>query len=682
MSRLRRLEQRQPANYKHIIPTGFRFHHLKIAARKVRGLRTLNCNPMRYYLELHRRDMAYFGGLHQGNVAVAKPLHELQLGPEAEVHIKEQAYALGALVRALIAYQPEDLKIAFEERGQLEIGQYLYRQIFGDTLPSTLRGSQDEHVELRIITDDEHLARLPWVLLAHRGAFLSMTGWSIALARDPHPRDCELPASPKLLIIAPEPAGIASTRANRHLENLEQRLSQYDPRLCLGEHLRIAHTWEQFRKLLKDFQPHAVYYYGHGAGDPYQTRLLFASEQQNKLLEKPIIDFAHSLREMPEPPRLVYLNCCYGDASGLLGAGLQLGEFIPAVITNRTVAHIDAAQAQALALWQSILLEGRPPHLAMSEMYSRLLDMDLSFANEHWMTPVLHGNYAEWKSTPPRRVDPLEHDPHWHLKLDRVSQFGTVFLQTRLMLRERRPRTLAYVWYGAAGQGVEIFHQRLQMELQEDLTPHAHFMDVRPEWPTFFEKDDEEGRAFEAMICEAFHVLELQNIPQAIRKRTLGETGRQVLVYVRHVPMASKLITPRTLKQYLEWWDRKFVPLLQGQHYALLTVSFIVNNPPKFRKAALEDVRLNDLRLHGTVFRLLDEMERIAYKDLDDFLLTHNIALPHNRKERILQDILERTKGHYEMTISELKQVVYRDWNKPEAEDGGQAKPDEQEFDY
>jgi hypothetical protein len=95
------------------------------------------------------------------------------------------------------------------------------------------------------------------------------------------------------------------------------------------------------------------------------------------------------------------------------------------------------------------------------------------------------------------------------------------------------------------------------------------------------------------MLCEVFDVQALADIPQSIRKHTLGATGRQTLVYVRHQPVRSaKLFNPRTLKEYLNWWDRKFVPLLKEQCYALLTVSFVVSNPDKFYKAVMEGERL------------------------------------------------------------------------------------------
>jgi len=635
--------------------------------------------PARYFVEIQKTDKYYTGSIHQGNPTIARSLPKLELSPAAEILIKGQTYPLGALVQALIEYKPADLAIAFEERGQLEIGHYLYRQIFGDIHPAKLKTETNGLlVDVRIVTNDEHIARLPWVLLAHEGIFLSSVDWSVALARTCQVKDCTLPPSPRMLIIAPEPTDLKNTHAKTHLETLEYRLSLYNHHLSLTDHLKVVGTWEEYCHLVKTFKPHIIYYYGHGVGDQYQSRLIFASGKQHQHIEKPIADFAQSLRNLAETPKLVYLNCCSGDAGGFLGAGWQLGEFIPAVITNRTVTYVDAAQAHALALWQGILLDGQSPHVAMTKIRSKLADLGLSFSDARWMTPVIHCHYCDWHSTPPQRIDPLEHDPHWHLKLDRVTQFATTAFQTRQMLREHRPRTLAYVWYGQPGQGIDLFHKRLRVELKADLDTQAHFMEVRPEWPKDFE---DPARSFADMLCEAFEVSALQNIPHCIRDHSRGAVGRQTLVYVRHQPVHShKVMNPRLLNTYLKWWDKEFAPLLADRHYVLLTVSFEVDNPAKFQKA-IKDEGLEDLDLSKTIFRLLDEMERIGKKDLSEFLKTHNIYLPPTQKDRILQKILEQTQGHYEQTINSLKQFVNRAMDIYEEEVSSQNHG-EPEYDY
>jgi hypothetical protein len=133
-------------------------------------------SSVRYFVEIDRHDGRYQGRLHQGDLTNARPLPNLQLGPSAEVIIKATPYPLGNLVQALIRYQQDDLRIAYDERGQLEIGRYLYTQIFGAMEPAERQRLREVQVDVRIVTEDEHVARLPWVLLADGSVFLSTVG--------------------------------------------------------------------------------------------------------------------------------------------------------------------------------------------------------------------------------------------------------------------------------------------------------------------------------------------------------------------------------------------------------------------------------------------------------------------------------------------------------------------------
>ena len=51
-------------------------------------------------------------------------------------------------------------------------------------------------------------------------------------------------------------------------------------------------------------------------------------------------------------------------------------------------------------------------------------------------------------------------------------------------------------------------------------------------------------------------------------------------------------------------------------------------------------------------------MERLAKKDLKEFLDTHYPNLSPHRRKRALDIIFRKTGGHYEMTLEELKLSV------------------------
>jgi len=399
----------------------------------------------------------YIGRIHQGaqsgkNAAQGFPLDELKLDRKVKP-LDDQSITLGHILDSIIKFAPKKLK-NFNERIQLDLGQYLYDQTLGN-LPEKeqehLRDAKD--LDLRILTEDEHIASLPWNLIANKGIFRCTTGWSVSVARRSENGACELPPSPRLLIVAPQPAEVAATKADDHLEDLEDILSSHDQRLSFDNGIQVARTWDNFVRLVKEFKPQLVYYYGHGESDGKKTRLIFAQGKNLNRTEIPMTDFALCLRNMEKPPLLVYVNCCLGDAGGFLGAGMQLGDFIPAVITNRAIVYITAAQSQAIALWKSILLRAVPPHQAVATLYARMTDHDLSTADIRWITPVFHCHYSQWKAKPPTPPDRLTDDPHWHLKINRVSQFSYVVANTRLMMREKKAQKsgVCLVWRGRSG---------------------------------------------------------------------------------------------------------------------------------------------------------------------------------------------------------------------------------------
>jgi len=617
-------------------------------------------SPLFIQIKADRDQDAYSGSVHQDGSELSFSLSSMGLGPRVKA-LKERSWTLGDLVEAIFRFDPHELQ-RFDERVQLEVGRYLYAQTLGQ-LPESLQQdlSGATSLDLRILTDEEWIARLPWHLLTERNIFRATTGWSIALQGQAafFKTDCRLPPSPRLLIVAPQPKGLPPTDADEHLEELENLLASRDQRLSFGNNLRLARTWEEFLNAVEEFRPELIYYYGHGVGGPRQTRLAFASGPDQHRVDKPIADFALCVRRLERPPLLAYINCCQGDAGGFLGAGMQLSHTIPAVITNRTVAEISVAQAQAMTLWRLLLIHAMTPHQAVSTIYVGLDLRQLTLADIRWITPVLHAHYRTWRAQAPTPPDRLTADPHWHLKINRVSQYNSVIAQTRLMLREQKPKSLVFVWYGQEGQGIEIFHRRLLVELREELS-NAYVHPIRPRWPEHLANYD---TAFSDVLTEAFRVNSLEDIPARLRYESRGAL---TLLYVRHEPVRStRLINPASLKEYVRWWDTAFAPLLEKKQFALLTVSFLVSNPPLFAEN-IEEEQIEEAELKQTVFWLLDEMENVAKKDLLRFLRTHNLDLPRDRRDAALQKILNKTGGRYEQTIEDLKALRRSVWQVEE----------------
>ncbi len=635
----------------------------------------MNGASERVFIEIQSRGNTYLGRIHRGDASRDFDLDDMDLGPSS-APFPGRPHTLGALVERL-ARLDEAFARELDERFQMEIGKHLYAQTLGRV--DALELPEEGDVDVQIVTEDEHIARLPWVLLNRRGPFLCACGWSVALTRSAADQeDCELHPSPRMLIVAPEPPGWQPTQAAAHLEELEGMLCEADPRLKRDRNLKVIRGWHEVGPALEELQPHLLYYYGHGKGGPATSRLLFTSPSGQDL-EVPIADLTQTLRRSARQLLFAYVNCCQGDAGGLLGAGRQLLEVAPAVVTNRTVAYISTARAQALELWRAILLRGEAPHQALATLHARIETAGHSFANTRWMNPVLHRRYARWASSPPRPRSRMKHDPHWHVKLDRSRQFGQVFTDTEQMLREKKPRVLAYIWYGEEGQGVDLFHQRLQVELQQRLE-RARILEIKPRWP---EELQNPYRSFEDMITEACDLRDISELTAWIRADSQRDRRATPLLHVRHEPLRSgEPVKPSDLSTYLEWWNDHLVPILvDAGAFGLLGISFLAQkNPTKLEERLREAFK--ELDLDDVVFDVLDELEEIDLDDLKRFLRSHRVSLPRSMKERMLVRILEKTGGRYEMTLEELRKLVDQAWNNDEGEAEGAARPADKEDDW
>ncbi len=536
---------------------------------------------MRYIVEIEKKENRYTGSLYQHPSGTHPALLNLNFEDTAKIRIRDETYRLGDLLGCYVSSVKNMLPAAFEERGHIAIGQYLYSQIFGTlSAEDRQRLHSSEPVEVCIVSQDDRIASLPWSLLANNGIFLCTAGWSVSISTKKKAEDCEFPNLPRMLAVAPQPVGFEKTHAESHLKSLTEKL-------MAGDNLKIARTLEEFSELLREFSPHIVYYYGHGIGDIHKPRLAFATGESFLRYDITVGEFVRYLREAPVPPLIAYINCCRGTAAARLGIGRLLNDFVPAVIVNRTLARTDVLQSQALHLWESVLLGNMSPHRAVSGLYAMMGDLPLRTEDARWMTPLLYGSYADWQSLLPAPSSQKRYEQH--IEIGSEERFHTVCEDIQGMVKKGNPKTLSYVRCSQKEQGISLFHRQLSGELRERLTDTCLY-EVRPEWPSDVHQPD---RSFGDMFAEAFDVSRTEDIPARIRSKSRETPFRNTLIYVNHQPIRSpRIITPKIFMMYREWWDRVFAPLLEARQFALSGVSFIVNNPSKFRKLLGKELRI------------------------------------------------------------------------------------------
>lgn len=602
-----------------------------------------------YTLDIQNRQTHYETTLYKNGNETGRT--ESALGEKDTVSIHTDIPDLGSLVNGIITYDEHTIRDILEERGQLEVGKYLWDQTFGKIMKNYPDVNNDKiEVDISIVTDDEFIIKLPWTLLYYDHKFISQCNCHIFYSCSREYTGPVFKLTPGILIIAPETHYRGQpVYASGHIQTLKSIFGK--------DNVSVITTLEECTAI-KPGEYSTVYFYGHGVYDGRKTRLLF-EHKSNGFEDVTIPDLVRCIK--PCEPKILYINCCYGDAGGALGIGMQFRQFVPAVITNRTKAPVDVSKKYAEAILKEILLNDTPPHKAVQKMYSEFCNNTLTAKDIRWINPVLHRNYSMWLAKR-RKKSVLIHDPHWSKKFDRVAQFGTIRYLTEEMMQYERTKLSVFLWYGIKGQGTGLFHGRISVELMEKFKKYT-FKEVKPVWPSVFEKNiDPENpaalimykRVFTEMIADAFSVAVLEHVPLKIREWSRGKTGEKVLVVIHHETIRDRRILPGHIKMYISWLDTTLVKLLDENHFLLAAVSFEVKRPSRFREHMLDTV-VARVNLDRGIVRLLDEMEAVNKNDISDFFHIHNITLPPDLKNRIIDEVLKKTKGSFEQTINELR---------------------------
>jgi TIR domain-containing protein len=310
-------------------------------------------------------------------------------------------------------------------------------------------------------------------------------------------------------------------------------------------------------------------------------------------------------------------------------------------------------------------------------------DMLRQFAYVDWRHPT-DGEYAKLlaalRPAPSARntnaVD--EADPEWAQKLDRIEQTGAARYLVDDMLELGRPRCICFCWYGGERDGVDTFHNRLESEFAG--VSKNRCWSVRPEWPGVISRP-----SFCEMLTHTMEIARPDDTGAAIRNHFHGR--RRQLLYVNHTPVESnRRLNPHQFLEYLRWWDEAVLDYLEPQQHVILGVSFVVENPVKFRDAV---ERVAGIPQHPFsdrfVFELLPVLQPLRPEHLRTFFKRINMQLradqPH--QEQIIDTILDSTNGEYDLVVQELEVLFSDGFDKLiDSEPGPKQSPESDDFGY
>ena len=273
----------------------------------------------------------------------------------------------------------------------------------------------------------------------------------------------------------------------------------------------------------------------------------------------------------------------------------------------------------------------------------------------------------------PRKLPAWLQDDSWRLTLDRRKQTA---LARGLILeildsapaasapRDKRPG-LALFWHGARGSGLGRLHHRLRHALRQT-TRACQVLD--PGWPeSGYLTDDFAGLYAGLFDLDVLELEEPEELERALAHRYDSlPSGADQILYVDHgvlpVEWSRRPDGVGILRDYLEWWAEVFVPGVPARLTPVLAIAVETGEV----EADLWDARLREaiqaLRrdLRPVRAEVLPTLPDVTVEDVEDFIFNYGLDIPEKYQPRVAAELVETTRGHYEMTVHEIEQLP---WN-------------------
>ncbi len=590
--------------------------------------------------------------------------------------LRNETFNLQTVLGWLDNFDSKQLESRMGEDGIYALGHYLYQQTLARHPKH--REFPNEQLRLSIISECPHIHRIPWTMLSRDG-FLLQNTWQIALTTATPTRKVSWPSLPAILIIAPEPTldnegkplldskgkPLPPTQAQQHINQIRKNFEHWSA-YQYEDKFRVVSYWDDVQCALQNDRYDVIYYYGHGSGGEYRSRLLFESPHQHRATEMTLQDLRNELQHARyQPPHLCYINACFGSSGGLMGAGLQLSHVCDAVLSNRTAAVAATARQQGEEFLKSLIMEDRPPDIALRDALTRC---NSTSGDIRMITPLLHRNYRDWKPIKKKTTFHFERtDPHWEQNLDRLTQSGTLQRQIGQAIRNNHPETLLFIWYGCEQVGVELFHKRVPIDIRE-LRLNIQIARIRMDWPSLSHTHSE--RNFEpallAGLREAATTIALpptglHSMPGFLNQLA-GFNSQKTLLHLQLQTVNEQVgIEPDDVALFLNWWQSQVAPHLRDARIqTVMTLGFELSEP-NIMEDAFEDCiePLND-EYSNLSAHLLPRLERLTERDIRDFLKRFFPDWSRRRMRDEIKLIIREAKGNYPATLNMLNNINNR----------------------
>jgi outer membrane protein assembly factor BamD (BamD/ComL family) len=280
----------------------------------------------------------------------------------------------------------------------------------------------DQRLVMKINPTTYELANLPWELLCdpEKGSFCAFDRCTpvIRFIPDCPARRPTFDEEWRILLVASNPSDTPELNLEGEMQEIEVAFHEVAPHVKLRIEDLLAPTPKDFRRALRDFDPHILHFMGHGSAG-----CIFLENVGQGAVAVRESNLALTLKNIPAL-RLVFLNACETATAeseqnlGLAYAISQAG--IPAVVANQFSAEDTAAREMSNEFYR-VLVSGMPVDEAV--LWGRIALQ--ARATLEWATPVLYlqspdGNL--FKDLLQRQSSPREYEYDVFISYSHVDQ--------------------------------------------------------------------------------------------------------------------------------------------------------------------------------------------------------------------------------------------------------------------
>ncbi|MBZ9763374.1 hypothetical protein LB553_21170 [Mesorhizobium sp. CA8] len=382
-----------------------------------------------------------------------------------------------------------DLRIA----EQTKIGMALWSSVFGKTVNFDLGSwlhivpEADEAADSKFI---DFICKVPWAMLTQgamgKPMFLALDrGEPVAITIDaastvPSQRrgnyNILQPSAPRLLLVMPEVVHSdesQNTGAAMHRQALLKVITPHYQASNAVDNIKCVRSFAEFRDamLVDRFDPHIVYFYGHGTTAGGQGTG-FQFEDQGKEDWQDVEEIAFIVTQVVKAtgnPPFVWFNACRGAAANQDSALRLFSETASCVVAMRTVVRMDASRILAERALKSVIVDRFSPPVAVREV---LRDCPSDWMRSgHWASTVVAAQFTDWTAlgNDERVAEDDDAVGNFPIRVDRVDALNKVEakLKDAFAQAEEFSAPTVLLWSGSPDQLPVIFEERVREVMLE-----------------------------------------------------------------------------------------------------------------------------------------------------------------------------------------------------------------------